>query len=305
MAGREMTRLAGFTARVTKLREVLHDLNEGRYERTMVVEKKFPELKLVPNSGKIVLVDHLIKFVDVPLVTPNGDVLVRALNFEVKRGMNTIVVGPNGSGKSSLFRILGELWPLFGGTLYKPAQDKLFYVPQRPYMAIGTLRDQVIYPHTIEQMSDRGGVTDTNLAEILSKVKLEYLLARSDRGWDQVDDWMDVLSGGEKQRVAMARMFYHAPQFAILDECTSAVSIDVEDFMYKHCKSLGIGLFTVSHRKTLWKHHEHVLYLDGKGSYEFRHIDTESENEISNLGRDANSGTLSQGNKSNVGIADY
>jgi ATP-binding cassette subfamily D (ALD) protein 3 len=81
-----------------------------------------------------------------------------------------------------------------------------------------------------------------------------------------------VLSGGEKQRVAMARLFYHKPQFAILDECTSAVSVDVEGFMYEHCRELGITLFTVSHRKSLWQHHEYVLQFSGRGAYSFQEI---------------------------------
>ena len=83
-------------------------------------------------------------------------------------------------------------------------------------------------------------------------MQLGYLAQRED-GWDSVQDWMDVLSGGEKQRIAMARLFYHKPQFAILDECTSAVSVDVEGFMYNHSRTLDITLFTVSHRKSLWQ----------------------------------------------------
>lgn len=97
--------------------------------------------------------------------------------------------------------------------------------------------------------------TDDDLAQHLERVQLSYLLQR-DQGWDTVADWMDILSGGEKQRIAMARLFYHQPQFAILDECTSAVSVDVEGSMYQYCRDVGISLFTVSHRKSLWKHHD-------------------------------------------------
>ncbi|XP_018609321.1 ATP-binding cassette sub-family D member 3a [Scleropages formosus] len=278
LAGREMSRLSGFTARITELMKVLKELNAGKYERTMVSQDKENEvlekLSLVPGNGVIINTDNIIKFDHTPLATPNGDILIRDLSFEVKSGTNVLVCGPNGCGKSSLFRVLGELWPLFGGRLTKPERGKLFYVPQRPYMTLGTLRDQVIYPDTYEDQKKKG-ISDKVLKEYLDNVQLGHILEREGT-WDTVQDWMDVLSGGEKQRMAMARLFYHKPQFAILDECTSAVSVDVEDYIYSHCRKVGITLFTVSHRKSLWKHHEYYLHMDGRGNYEFKAITAET-----------------------------
>jgi ATP-binding cassette subfamily D (ALD) protein 3 len=278
LAGREMTRLAGYTARTDELMAVLQDLRKGHYQRAMVNKNRDEQdqglglgVPLVPGTGEVVVQDRIIRFEQVPLVTPNGDVLVQELNFEVKSGMNVLVCGPNGCGKSSLFRILGELWPLFGGRLIKPDRSKLFYIPQRPYMTIGTLRDQVIYPDSVTDLK-RKGLGDDFIRQIIEKVQLAYLVDR-DGGWDAIEDWMDVLSGGEKQRIAMARLFYHEPQFAILDECTSAVSVDVESFIYQHCKQKGISLFTVSHRKSLWVHHEYVLRFDGRGNYEYKKME--------------------------------
>ncbi|KAF4088092.1 hypothetical protein AMELA_G00078900 [Ameiurus melas] len=279
LAGREMTRLSGFTTRITELMKVLKELNTGKYERTMVSQSEkeadsLEKLNLVPGSGRIIFMDNVIKFEHTPLATPNGDILIKDLSFEVKSGANVLVCGPNGCGKSSLFRVLGELWPLFGGSLTKPERGKLFYVPQRPYMTLGTLRDQVIYPDTFEDQKKKG-ISDQVLKEYLDNVQLGHILDREGT-WDTVQDWMDVLSGGEKQRMAMARLFYHKPQFAILDECTSAVSVDVEDYIYSHCRKVGITLFTVSHRKSLWKHHEYYLHMDGRGNYEFKLITEET-----------------------------
>lgn len=112
LAGRELTKLAGYTARVTEIKEVLDDLNVGKYERTMISDLKDEPIGS-PGAGKIVTKDNVIRFDRVPLITPNGDILIRELSFEVKSGMNVLVCGPNGCGKSSLFRILGEVNELF------------------------------------------------------------------------------------------------------------------------------------------------------------------------------------------------
>ncbi|CAH1644546.1 unnamed protein product [Spodoptera littoralis] len=279
LSGRELSKLAGLTSRVTQLRTVLDDVNKGNYTRTMVDRNsqngsEIPAI-LAPGAGRIIYQDKIIRFDKVPLVTPNGDVLIKELTFEVRSGINVLVCGPNGCGKSSMFRQLGELWPIFGGTLTKPPKGKLFYVPQRPYMTLGTLRDQIIYPQTREEMQRRGR-SDEQLHRFLEIVQLSYLTNR-EGALDAVEDWMDVLSGGEKQRIAMARLFYHEPQFAILDECTSAVSVDVEGQMYQYCREVGISLFTVSHRKSLWKHHDHYLQMDGRGGFVFGEIDNETQ----------------------------
>ena len=219
-----------------------------------------------------------IEFKDVPIVSPNGDVLVRKLSFSVKPGEHLLIVGPNGCGKSSLFRILGGLWPVYGGVVRKPPFSDIFYIPQRPYLSRGSLRQQIIYPDGVREMRDKG-VTDADLLRILSIVEIEAIVER-EHGWDAEQEWRDVLSGGLQQRVAMARLFYHAPKYAILDECTSSVTLEIERVMYETAKGLGITLMTVSHRRSLWKYHDKILQFDGQGNYIFTKLDAERRLEL-------------------------
>lgn len=119
------------------------------------------------------------------------------------------------------------------------------------------------------------GVNDSDLLSILNTLGLEHLVELYPEGWDAEAEWRDVLSGGLQQRVAMARLFYHRPQYAILDECTSSVTLETEKVMYENAKSLGITLLTVSHRRSLWKYHTHILQFDGQGNYVFTKLDAE------------------------------
>jgi len=119
------------------------------------------------------------------------------------------------------------------------------------------------------------GITDADLLAVLRILNLEHLLELYPEGWDAEAEWRDVLSGGLQQRVAMARLFYHRPRYAILDECTSSVTLDTEKVMYENAKALGITLMTVSHRRSLWKYHSRILQFDGQGNFVFTKLDAE------------------------------
>jgi len=271
LAFKEVNELAGYTERVSQMLDVFSDVKEGKFEKMLVQSKEY---QIDTQLRGEVIEGNYIQFEGVPIVSPNGDVLVPSLTFDVRPGMHLLISGPNGCGKSSLFRILGGLWPIYAGRLVRPAYHDIFYIPQRPYLVLGNLRDQVIYPDTVRDMEAKGK-TDKDLDDILQWVSLQHILHR-EGGWNAVNDWKDVLSGGEKQRVGFARLLYHAPRFAILDECTSAVSIDVEGQMYSRAIEVGITLMTVTHRPTLWKYHNHLLQFDGDKGWKFESLNADA-----------------------------
>ncbi|KAG0318880.1 hypothetical protein BG000_004043 [Podila horticola] len=282
---KEMSELAGSTLRVYNLISVLHQLQANQFEGPAfeaAVEGVSERYSLADIRGKVEYGYEGIRFVGVPIVTPSpgnangGEELVRGLNVDVKPGDHMLVTGPNGVGKTGFARLVSGLWPVFRGELSRPNPKDIFYIPQRAYLSIGSLRDQVIYPHSHQDMI-KAGRTDEELMTILKHVHLAYIPDR-EGGWDTIKEWKDVFSGGEKQRMNMARLFYHKPKFAILDECTSAVSSDVEGLMYNHAKDVGITLITISHRPALFKYHLHLLKLTGDhGHWEFSTIGTAEE----------------------------
>ncbi|XP_064537593.1 ATP-binding cassette sub-family D member 1 [Drosophila montana] len=281
---KEVVALAGYTYRVAGMLDVFEETAQGIYSKATLVENEemngiieFRDGKPIAK-GRIIYTDDpgnmSISLRAVPVVTPNCDIVVPSLTLCIEPGVHLLITGPNGCGKSSLFRILSGLWPIYAGELHipRPVENKpcMFYIPQRPYMSIGSLCDQIIYPDTRDDMK-RKGITENELINILKLVTLEHIAQRD--GFDVVRDWKDILSGGEKQRMAVARLFYHKPRYALLDECTSAVSIDVESSIYDIAKKMGITLLTITHRPTLWKFHTHILEFDGQGSWKFRKMD--------------------------------
>jgi ATP-binding cassette subfamily D (ALD) protein 3 len=255
-----LTEIAGYTTNIGKLMEVIDRLEHEQKGKGKMVDS--------PNS---------LVFDNVKLVTPDGTLLAENIKFTIKQGQNLLVTGPNGAGKTSLFRILGGLWPLEEGIVGKPFGDnntsgqlhnEIYYVPQKPYNAVGTLRENIVYPLTTEQAKN---CSDAELTELLKKVQLEHLVER-EGGFNLAKNWDDILSLGEQQRLSMARLFYHKPKFAILDDCTSAVSAKGERELYTLARDLNITLITISIRTALKDFHQWEISFDDPSKIALREL---------------------------------
>lgn len=197
-----------------------------------------------------------LSLAELTLMTPNYQrTLITDLSMALSEGEGLLVKGPSGCGKSSLLRAMAGLWNSGQGTIHRPQPKDILFLPQRPYMIVGSLRDQMIYPNTKIEASDE------ELKAILLQINLPDLDERFE-GFDAVEDWSSVLSLGEQQRLTFARLLLNKPQYAILDEATSALDLANEASLYEQLQHLETTFLSVGHRSTLTNYHERTLKLE-------------------------------------------
>ena len=197
----------------------------------------------------------------VTIYTPKRErVLLLDATVEVAQGSSMIILGPSGSGKSSILRVFSGLWRTGEGVVNRPSLSDIFFLPQRPYMILGTLREQLLYPFTAQHIKDH------QLEDVLETVNLANLIERVG-GLDVTLPWAEMLSLGEQQRLSFARLLLSQPRYAMLDESTSALDEKNEGRLYGLLKEAGITYISVGHRQSLLQYHATSLELDGTGRW--------------------------------------
>lgn len=190
---------------------------------------------------------------DMQINLPDGKPLLENLSFTLHPGHNVLIKGVSGSGKSTLLRAISGIWPFVDGKIFLPERDKLMFIPQKPYLPLGTLRAALNYP-------GNKPIDDTELIYLMDLCQIGYLKDKL----DLEADWSHVLSVGEQQRLAFVRAHIQQPQWLFLDEATSALDEDTEATMYSLLQERlqQTTVVSVGHRSTLNKYHELVLRLN-------------------------------------------
>ena len=208
------------------------------------------------------VMDSHLAIENLTVQTPNHErTLIRDLSLTINPGNGLMIVGTSGCGKSSLLRAIAGLWRSGSGRIIRPDTGDMLFLPQRPYMLLGSLRSQLLYPQQDQQIADE------ELLRLLERVNLPDIAAHFG-GLDAELDWAKVLSVGEQQRVAFARVLLCAPRYAILDEATSALDVANEDSLYQQLSGSATTLISVGHRLSILKYHPQVLELDGQGGWQ-------------------------------------
>ncbi len=227
----------------------LHGLVEAN-ERA----RELPVLTTEPS------LDGSVELDGVEVRTPAGDRLIDRLDLRLERGESMVITGSSGSGKTTLLRSLAELWPAATGLWSRPADDHAtMFVSQLPYLPLGDLRTVLCYP---ARSSD---IADDRLRGVLARVSLPHLRDRL----DEEQDWAKVLSPGEQQRIAFARVLLTRPAVVFLDEATSALDEGLEFALYEllHTELPDATVVSVGHHTSVEQHHEHHLELLGEGAW--------------------------------------
>jgi putative ATP-binding cassette transporter len=243
----EIGRAAPQTIRLAEIQERLDSLRAGREAQ---------------DGPRIAVIRHgeAIRLTDLTIDTPDGGQrLLHGLTLSVEPGTNLAILGQTGVGKSSLLRVMAGLWTRGTGQLEMPVPAECLFLPQRPYMAATDLRSQLHYPHNVP-------VTDEALQDILATVNLSHLLTLHG-DLSTVRHWDRILSLGEQQRIAFARILVSRPRFVFLDEATSAVDHATETRLYNLLRETGATFVSIGHRLTILDHHTHILTLQAGGDW--------------------------------------
>lgn len=196
---------------------------------------------------------------DIEIDLPEGDKLIEQLNLTVNPGEYLLVSGKSGAGKSTLLRALAELWPYGSGQIAMPDDWRVMFLPQRPYLPLGTLRQAIYYPQSVPENDE------TDIAALLDEFGLSTLRDKL----DEVDDWSRILSLGEQQRIAFIRILLFKPQLAFLDESTSAMDEELEARSYDKLKEElpDMAVVSVGHRSSILQRHNVILRLIDNGAW--------------------------------------
>ena len=227
--------------RVVQLHEGLTELEESAVGEDDVA------IVVAPGEGPV------LRLRNVDIAQPDGSVLVSSATAEIKLGERVLVQGESGTGKSTLLRAVAGLWPWGNGAIDLPASGKLMFMPQRPYLPVGTLRAALTYPDPPD------GFDDAALSDVLRAVALEHLIERL----DEEGQWDHQLSGGEQQRLAFARLLLHKPDWIFLDEATSALDEENQQRIMALLaeRQADATVVSIGHRPGLEAFHQRELVL--------------------------------------------